>query len=386
MLRRFGERHGVDVVDLDDPVVRESVEASPSATINERRVPICIDEYQKLPEILDAIKARLNREPGTAGMAVITGSTRHDALPTTAQALTGRLYSLVVWPLSQVEIEGTGGNLLTALRHDPQAEVARLPTSYTDRTEYLGRICAGGFPLALERREASRNRWFDSYVRTSLERDAADLADIRQRQLLFDLLGRYAAQTAQVLNINAAASALEANRHTVEQYTRLLEDLFLIVRLPAWGKTLHTRATARPKLHLVDSGVGARLLRVTPEKLSTSDPTVMKELGHLVETFVVTELWKQASWLEEPVTLGHWRTRDGVESEVDLVVEFDDGGVLGFEVKTGERVLGKDLGGLRRLRDTVGDRFIAGVALSMGPRSYTYEDRLHIMPIDRLWR
>ena len=71
---------------------------------------------------------------------------------------------------------------------------------------------------------------------------------------------------------------------------------------------------------------------------------------------------------------------------MDVVIEFDDGRVLAFEVKANERVRGEDLKGLRKLRDLLGDRSIAGVALSTDSRSYTYEgERLHVMPIDRLW-
>lgn len=87
--------------------------------------------------------------------------------------------------------------------------------------------------------------------------------------------------------------------------------------------------------------------------------------------------------LDEPITVGHWRTHDG--DEVDYVVEFDDGSVLAFEVKANERITGKDFKGLRKLRDALGNRFIAGIALSTGARSYKYEDRLNVMPVDRLW-
>ena len=66
------------------------------------------------------------------------------------------------------------------------------------------------------------------------------------------------------------------------------------------------------------------------------------------------------------------------------MVEFDDGAVLAFEVKTGERVTDNELKGMRKLREALGQRFLGGVALSMGSRSYTYEDRLHVMPLDRL--
>ncbi len=107
------------------------------------------------------------------------------------------------------------------------------------------------------------------------------------------------------------------------------------------------------------------------------------EFGHLMETFVVGELRTQASWLEQPYVLGHWRTSD--DEEVDFVLELSDGRVLAFEVKASERIPGKDFAGLRKMREAVGDRFAAGIALSMGTRSYTYEDRLHVMPIDRLW-
>ena len=81
---------------------------------------------------------------------------------------------------------------------------------------------------------------------------------------------------------------------------------------------------------------------------------------------------------------GHWRTSDG--DEVDFVAEHDDGRVLAFEVKASQRITGQDFGGMRKLRDALGDRFVAGVAFSTGERSYTYDDRLHVLPVDRLWR
>ncbi|MGB7963601.1 MAG: hypothetical protein WCF12_11675 [Propionicimonas sp.] len=88
--------------------------------------------------------------------------------------------------------------------------------------------------------------------------------------------------------------------------------------------------------------------------------------------------------LDEPVTLGHWRIGDG--AEVDLVAEFVDGHVVAFEVKASERATAQALTGLQRLRDTLGPRFRAGVVLSTGRGSYTYADRLHVMPTDRLWQ
>ncbi len=384
MLADFARAHDVPVIDLDDPATRDAVLANVASAVGEH-TPVCLDEYQHAPEVLDALKARLNREGAQPGTAVLTGSTRQDALPRTAQALTGRLHTMRIWPLSQGEIEDTIENLLPALRTDPDAAVAAHPTSPTTRTEYVDRVCAGGFPLALRRPAgATRNRWFDDYISQSIERDAIELARVRQRQLLRELLGRLAGRTGQMLNLSAASEGLALARTTAEDHTRLLEDLFLIERLPAWGKTLRARAVASPKVHVIDSGVAARLLRVSPDKLAGLDPTTRTEFGNLLETFVVGELRKHASWLDEPVTVGHWRTHDG--DEVDYVMEFDDGRILAFEVKANERVSGSDLKGLRALRGALGDRFIAGVAFSTGARSYSYDDRLYVMPVDRLWR
>jgi predicted AAA+ superfamily ATPase len=81
---------------------------------------------------------------------------------------------------------------------------------------------------------------------------------------------------------------------------------------------------------------------------------------------------------------GHWRTHEG--DEVDLVIERDDGFVVAFEVKAGTRVPGDDLRALRKLRDALGASFRAGVALYLGQRAYTFEDRIHVMPLDSLWR
>lgn len=384
VLRGFAANSAVPVVDLDDPIVLDAVRASPALAVGEH-TPLCVDEYQHAPEILDALKARLNRQGALPGTAVLTGSTRQDALPRTAQALTGRLHSLTIWPLSQGEISGAVENLVPALRVEAAATVEALPTSGTTRADYVERIVTGGFPLALARTSTpARNRWFDDYVTQSLERDAIELVRVRQRQALRELFNRLAGQTGQLLNLSAIGADLGVERKALEDYVELLEDLFLIARLPAWGKTLRARAAAKPKVHVVDSGLAARLLRLTPAKLASLNPTALTELGNLLETFVVGELRKQVSWLGEQATCGHWRTGD--DDEVDFVIEFDDGSVLAFEVKVGERIAGSDLKGLRKLRDALGERFLAGVAISLGSRSYTYEDRLHVMPLDRLWR
>lgn len=142
---------------------------------------------------------------------------------------------------------------------------------------------------------------------------------------------------------------------------------------------------AAPKVHLVDSGLGARVLRLTREKLARRHPPALTEFGHLLETFVVAEVLKQVSWLDRPVTVGHWRTRDA--AEVDLVLERPDGMVVGIEVKASSRVGNSDGRSLSTLADRLGDQWLGGVVLYLGIHhaSIDADRRIVVAPVDTLW-
>src|SRR5450830_913290 len=109
-LRELASTHAVEVLDLDDLATRDAVLADPALFVSGPE-PVCIDEYQKAPVVLDAIKAELNAGL-RPGRFLITGSTRHDALPAAAEALTGRLHIVTIYPLSQGELAGVRENLV----------------------------------------------------------------------------------------------------------------------------------------------------------------------------------------------------------------------------------------------------------------------------------
>lgn len=386
LMRACATQLGVEVFDLDDLATRGAVRADPTLFASAAGRPVCFDEYQRAPGILSAIKAELNREL-SPGRYLLAGSARHDAVPELADALTGRFHTVRVYPLSQGEIAGDHENFVERFIDDPADVVATTLRSTTTRESYIDRVVTGGFPIALSRAPVARGRWFDDMTRAALERDLRELTKLRQGALLPILLRGLAAQTAQVLNVSHAARSTSPHapidQKTAESWIRLLEAVFLVERLPAWGTTLRARAVGSPKLHVVDSGVAARLLRLTPQKLARLDPTSLTEFGHLLETFVVWELRKQLSWLDGIAGVGHWRTADG--DEADLVVELDDGDVVAFEITAGASVPGQKFSGLKQLRTSLGQSFRGGAVLYLGERAYTYDDRLHVLPLDRLW-
>ncbi|MER7197431.1 hypothetical protein CG723_29435 [Streptomyces sp. CB01635] len=376
--------HGVDVVDLDEVDTRHAVATDPELFVSaDRPTPVCIDEFQHVPTLLDSIKAELNRDL-RPGRYVLTGSTRYDTLPLASQSLTGRAHVTTMWPLSQGELRDRRETALDALVSDPGSLVTAEP-SPTSRQEYEDMVLAGGFPLALARVAGrSRDRWFRDFVHLVIERDVLEIRKVRQRQVLPQILRRLAGQTGQVLNISHVADAVGLEVSVVRDYIGLLEAVFLVHRLEAFGRSVTNRATRTPKVHAVDTGLAAFLLGVTGQKLQTRTPAALTQFGHLVETFTVNELIKQSGWSQQAVSFSHFRTRD--QQEVDLVLETDAGMVAGVEVKAAGTVKDGDFAGLRALRERLGEDFAGGVVINLGKRSYTYEERLHVLPLDALWR
>lgn len=381
LLRQIAASRDGRILDLDDPATLNAVQTDPATMLAGDQL-VCIDEYQRAPIVLDVIKAELNTHTAP-GRFVLTGSAQHQALPGSSQALTGRLNRLQVLPLSQGEISDVHETLLENLFDEP-ASVLSAKASTTTRAEYIERMVTGGFPLALSASSpAARNRWLDNYLSLTLSRDVRDLSEIRHGALLPDLLQRLAGQTAQVLNIHKAAAAVGLEPNAAARYLALLEHVFLLYRLPAWGTTLNARSSKSPKIHVVDSAVAARAMRLTPAKLDQREAAALTEFGHLLETFVVGELRKQASWLDGHHPPGHWRTHDAVE--VDFIVERDDGRVVAIEVKSSTHAQPRDFRALELLRDKLGSSFAAGAVVYPGTQAFKAGDRLLALPVDRLW-
>ena len=150
-----------------------------------------------MPEVLDAIKAELNRDLNP-GRYVLAGSTRYTTLPQAGRALTGRVDILDVLPLAQFEIDGSADDPLVHRLLDGVKPLSSVDPSVTTRDEYARRITAGGMPVALRRPPGrSRSRWFANYIDLVIDRDVVELSRARQREMLPRLLNVLAARSGQ---------------------------------------------------------------------------------------------------------------------------------------------------------------------------------------------
>jgi predicted AAA+ superfamily ATPase len=359
---------------LDRALERAAAHADPVEFIQSDGLMV-IDEIQRQPDLLLAIKASVDEDP-RPGRFLLTGSARVLGLRGLPDALPGRMDTIELWPLSQGEIDGTGERFIDAVfdRSTPFSH-----TSTLARSDYIERLCRGGYPEAVAREGARRDRFYDNYVSDLINRDVVQLSEIERGREMRTLTRLLAARSGQLLMPHKLAGELGITGPTVARYVGLLEEVFLVKRLPAWSRNLSSRAVSAPKVAMVDSGIAANLLGQNPRRLARPE----SPLGGLLEGFVAMELARQLEWSSTRAELFHYRTRDGVE--VDLVLEERSGEVVAMDVKASSTVRAEDFRGIRHLKERLGPDFVAGCVLHTGQETRSFGDGLWAIPISAIW-
>ena len=367
------------VVSLDESATYAAAKSDPDAFVRQFNGLLVIDEVQRVPALMRAMKAAVenDRRPG---QFLITGSANLLELPGSEESLAGRAETIVLYGLSQGELAGHREDFVDQLfAGDSSALGSR--TGILDRSEYLEIVCAGSYPEPLSRNARRRGAWFDNYVTRIVARDAVDVSRLAHLDRLPRLIRLLAANNAGELVKARVGSAAQIPETSLGAYIALLETLYLIHQLPAWGNNLTQRVVGRPKVALLDSGLAARLNNVTPAAMA---PGKVSDLaGGLFEGFVAGEVQRQLGWAETDASLFHFRDRHGVE--VDLVLESSDRRVAGLEIKATGSVSKSDFAGLTFLREKLGRRFTMGVVFHTGKSALPFGDRLWALPYSALW-
>lgn len=357
---------------LDDQPTLERAHRDPNAFVRHDGLMV-IDEVQRAPELLLAIKQEVDLDP-RPGRFLLSGSSNVLDMARTRDSLTGRMELVDLHPLTQSEIERRPGGVLERLLASGFAPDG--VAAVDDLDGYLDRAARGGFPESLEFAERGRERFFASYLETLLERDARDISRIRDPTQLDTMMRVLVDRHAMPLALESAARDAGLPRSTFEDHLALLERLFLVRLLPAFAGTATKRAVKQRKLLIVDSGLAVWLAGWS------KDPGAATA-GQALEGFVLLELLRQVSLADPRIRLSHYRSRDGVE--VDALVETPDRAVVGIEVKATETPRDRDFRHLRHLQRALGPRFRRGVVLHAGRAVASYGDGLWALPISILW-
>ena len=366
-----------EYISLDDPEQLELIRADPSGFIrNLEKEHTVLDEIQRMPELFVRIKQSVdeNRKPGRF---LLTGSANALLRPRLTDTLRGRIETIMLPPISECELSGTEPSFLRKVLdcEPPQTSEIRV------RKHLLQRIVTGCFPTAVQRADDAPRAaaWNLQYVNDLAMKEVRSFEEVHHPERMIDLLRLIGMQTGQLVNYAELGRKLDLSQMTVNKYLALLGQLFLVEKLPGWHFREDRRLTKSPKMHIADTGLACAVRNLTREQLVRQP----RKFGLLAESFVYSELRKQAAWLREPLSFFYYR--DTNDNEVDVVIENGEGECFAIEVKATASLTPRDLRGLKHFQEDAGMRFRFGVLLHDGDHTTCFGDNLFAVPTAALW-
>jgi predicted AAA+ superfamily ATPase len=299
---------------------------------------VVLDEVQKAPELLLAVKKTVDQHPGKYQF-VLSGSTNLLLMKQVSESLAGRAIYFVLDPMSIGEMHNRSHPdiLFTTLSGDFPEE-AQLPNALPNSAKYILR---GFMPplLTLESSEAW-TRWWDGYVATYLERDLRQVAQIDALLDFRRVMELAALRSGQLINQSELARDARLSQPTTHRYLNLLETTYLFDRLPAYMASRTTRLLKSPKAYFNDPALAVFLSGY----YELEDLLKAREYGAYFETFIYHHLRVLARLMVPSGRLHFWRTLEG--NEVDFVLEYGRR-LLAIEVKLTDSLGYRDTAGLR---------------------------------------
>lgn len=363
-----------DFITLDDEAILALASEDPVGFVAGLGRRTVIDEIQRAPQLMLAIKSRLDRD-NSPGQFLLTGSANLRRIPTVSDALPGRIDYLTLWPFTQGELRGVREFFLASLFRREPPKIVDAPVG---RDAYVDLLLRGGFPGVQARAGLALRRFFDSYFASIVERDVVETSHVHEPALVEAVLRLVASRSGSLSRFDSLGREAGVSGKTAKAYVDVLERLFLVrIRRP-WHVNLGQRQIKASKLYIADPGLLAGLVGADAQRIREDGGLA----GALFETFVATELERQASWFPEALSFWHYRDRS---REVDVVVERPSGEVVGVEVKAGATVRAGDFRGLRHMRERIGARLAAGVVLYAGERTLPFGEGLWAVPLSALW-
>lgn len=339
-------------LDLERPTDVAPLVADPEARLAQLRGPVVLDEAQRLPELFPVLRGIVDRARGRHGRFVLLGSASPALVRHISESLAGRTAFLDLPPFrwDEVATRAQGGLGTLWLR--------------------------GGFPVAfLERDHRARLDWLEGYTRTFIERDLAALGiDVSASQMR-RLWAMLAHVNGGLWNASQLAASLGVSYHTINRYVDILEQTFLIRKLPPYFASIGKRLVKSPKVYFRDTGLLHYFLGIpTPEALDTHPAR-----GPSWEAFVIDQLVSAFQRARPGSQAFFWRTAQG--GEVDLVIE-TDARRIPFEIKLHSAPRADDAASLRRCMRDLG--LPRGYIVYPGRAPYSLGQGVTALPAEHL--
>ena len=265
---------------------------------------LIIDEAQKIKDIGLNLKLILDHIPNI--QIIATGSSSFDLARHIGEPLTGRKYTLRMFPLAQLEIGQT-------------------EASFQVQSHLEERLIYGSYPeVVISDDNSQKERYLKEIVGSYLYKDVLELDGLRHSDKIVRLLQLLAFQIGSEVSFNELGTQLGMSKNTVERYADLLEKAFVIFRLPGFSRNLRKEISKSSRYYFYDTGIRNALI-------SNFNPLELRDdVGGLWENYVVMERIKKQEYLQILSNNYFWRTYD--QKEIDWVEE-REGKLYGYEIK-----------------------------------------------------
>lgn len=374
------DRVGGTYLTLDQPDVLEQALLDPDGLIRGTEGLVVIDEVQRAPDILRAVKLVVDEDP-RPGRFLLTGSANLLQMRDVTETLAGRAAWVGLGPLTWSEIVGAPcpGSVDAAFHAtDARRFVAGFaPANTSSAIDARQRALQGGMPGVIAFDAEQRWAWYDSYRTTFLERDLRQLSNVGNIAEFNRLMNLAFLRSGGLLNKAGLASDAQVSYTTADRYLDLLGTAFQVRLLQPYLPNVTKRLKKSPKLYAVDTGAAARAANAR----DWEDAVAIGRDGALLETFAVGDLIACDALSAGGSAHFFWRTDAG--AEVDLVIERGTR-VVGIEIKATTSVRHNDFSGLRALRETIGDRFALGIVAHLGTGARAVDESLCSVPLASL--
>lgn len=328
----------VNQVTFDDDLLLAQAAEDVGLFLLNNPCPLMIDEVQKCPSIFNRLKIVLDNTDKLSNF-YLTGSQKLQLMENISDSLAGRISIVELDGLSLREINEVDFNQ----HFVPSAEYLN------EREKYLKKYSAdiwetihrGSFPELYVNPKREWIDYYQSYVKTYLERDVNRLVKAKNHLTFVRFMTAVAARTGQVINYANIASELDVSEVTVKEWVSILEKSGIIYILKPYTASVLKRAVKTPKLYFRDTGLCCYLTRwLTPETLKNGAMA-----GAMFETFVINEILKSYSneGLEYDFDVYYYNGKDKkkktetgkvieVEGEIDLIIQ-ENGILYPIEIK-----------------------------------------------------
>jgi predicted AAA+ superfamily ATPase len=372
---------GRHYVTLDDVGVLEAASADPRGFVARLPVPATIDEIQRVPALLLAIKEAVDRDR-RPGAYLITGSSRIDAMRGIRESLAGRIALFTLRPMNHLELCGVPEADPISRLFDCRSVkeiVARYASVRSHRFLSSKDFLSGGFPEAVLHLDEERRRtWFDEYRKTAIERDVPAILRVDDVPTFHRFVVACAATTARLLNLSELARDLGVSVDTARRWVSVLEATFIVERREPYWRNVRKRLVKTPKVFLADSGLASSLIGLRSWEEAIDD----SQAGPILETWVHANLAALAEASSVPTTLHFLRTH--AQAEVDFVLARDRR-LGGIEVKPSATVRLRDAKGIEELAAHFPKAGVLGIVLYLGDAVIPLSDHAAAVPLARFF-